>query len=125
MPNCLWRLILVNCFYSSCLQTPTWAQERSGCAVVGIVYDINVQHRSLMLKDKTGFIAKIDVPAQVDIDKLGVGAAASRPGRIAFGDIRQNDLVCIEGNPGDKSFTRISVVVRSDSQKAQREVALK
>jgi hypothetical protein len=32
--------------------------------------------------------------------------------------------VCIEGDPGDKSFTRISVVARSDSQRAQREVAL-
>jgi hypothetical protein len=45
--------------------------------------------------------------------------------RITFADIHQNDLVCIEGDPGDKSFTRISVVARSDSQRAQREVALR
>ena len=78
-----------------------------------------------MLKDKTGFIGKVDVPAQVEVSKLGVGDGASRPGRITFADIHQNDLVCIEGDPGDKSFTRISVVARSDSQRAQREVALR
>jgi len=77
-----------------------------------------------MLKDKTGFIAKIELPEQVEITKLGVGDAASSPGRIALADIHRDDLVCIEGNPGDKSFTRISVVARSDSQRAQREVAL-
>jgi hypothetical protein len=104
---------------------PIWAQERSGCAVVGIVFDIDVQRRSLMLKDKTGFIAKIDVPAQVQVAKISAGDAASKPGRITFEEIHQNDLVCIEGDPGDKSFTRISVVARSDSQSAQREAALK
>jgi hypothetical protein len=55
-----------------------------------------------MLKDKTGFIAKIDVPAQVEVAKIGVGDVASRTGRITIADIHQNDLVCIEGDPGDK-----------------------
>src|SRR4051794_37086416 len=113
MQNCLRRL-LVYCLYGCCIQTQIWAQERSGCALVGIAFDINVQRRSLMLKDKTGFIAKIDVPAKVEVAKLGVGDVDSRPGRITFEDIHQNDLVCIEGDPGDKSFTRISVVARSD-----------
>lgn len=121
MQSCLRRLLPV---YTCCLLMPVTAQERSGCATVGIVFDIDVQRRSLMLKDKTGFIAKIDVPAQVKISKLGVGNAASRTGQITFADIHQNDMVCIEGDPGDTSFTRISVVARSDSQKAQREVAL-
>ena len=125
MRNCLRRFLLVYCLDGCCLHTPIWAQERSGCAVVGIVFDIDLQRRSLMLKDKTGFIGKVDVPAQVEVSKLGVGDGASRPGRITFADIHQNDLVCIEGDPGDKSFTRISVVARSDSQRAQREVALR
>jgi hypothetical protein len=124
MRNCLRRLLLVFCLSGCCLHTTIAAQERSGCAVVGIVFDIDLQRRSLMLKDKTGFIGKVDVPAQVEVSKLGVGDAASRPGRITFADIHQNDLVCIEGDPGDKQFTRISVVARSDSQRAQREVAL-
>ena len=125
MRNCLRRFVLVYCLHSCCLHTPIWAQERSGCAVVGIVFDIDLQRRSLMLKDKTGFIGKVYVPAQVEVSKLGVRDGASRPGRITLADIHQNDLVCIEGNPGDKSFTRISVVARSDSQRAQREVALR
>jgi hypothetical protein len=124
MRNCLGRILLVYSLQACCLHTAISAQERSGCAVVGIVFDIDLQRRSLMLKDKTGFIAKIDVPAQVEIAKLGVGDAASRPARIAFADIHQNDLVCIEGNPGNKSFNRMSVVTRSDSQRAQRDVAL-
>ena len=125
MRNCLRRFLLVYCLNDYCLHTPIWAQERSGCAVVGIVFDIDLQRRSLMLKDKTGFIGKVDLPTQVEVSKLGVGDGASRPGRITFADIHQNDLVCIEGDPGDKSFTRISVVSRSDSQRAQREVALR
>jgi hypothetical protein len=117
--------MLLVCSLQAChLHTAISAQEQSGCSVVGIVFNIDLQRRSLMLKDKTGFIAKIDVPAQVEIAKLGVGDAASRPGRIAFADIHQDDLVCIEGNPGNKPFNRMSVVTRSDSQRAQRDVAL-
>lgn len=124
MQSFVGRILLVCSLQACCLRTPIAAQERSGCAVVGIVFDLDLQRRSLMLKDKTGFIAKIDVPAQVEIAKLGVGDAASRPGPIALSDVHQNDLVCIEGNPGDNSFNRISVVTRSDSQRAQRSVAL-
>ena len=58
MRNCLRRILLVYCLHGCCLHTPIWAQERSGCAVVGIVFDIDLQRRSLMLKDKTGFIGK-------------------------------------------------------------------
>ena len=124
MQNYLGRILLVYCLHGCCLQTPSSAQERSGCAVVGVVFNVDSQRRSLMLRDKTGFVATIDLPAQVEIAKLGVGDAASTPGRIALADIHENDLVCIEGNPGDKSFKRISVVMRSDSQRAQRAVAL-
>jgi hypothetical protein len=125
MRKYLRRFLLVCCLGGCCLHTPISAQERSGCAIVGMVFDINLQRRSLMLKDKTGFIGKVDVPTQVEVSKLGVGDAASRPARITFADIHQNDLVCIEGDPGDKFFKRISVVARSDSQRAQREVALR
>ena len=78
MRNSLSCLLLVYCLHGCYLHTRIWAQERSGCSVVGMVFDIDLRRRSLMLKDKTGFIATIDLPAKVEIAKLGVGDAASQ-----------------------------------------------
>src|SRR4051812_37823840 len=72
------------------------ADTPSGCAVVGVVFDVDVGRHALMLKDKTGLTAAIDLPAQVAIQKMAVGGATS--GRIGFEDIQERDLVCIEGN---------------------------
>jgi hypothetical protein len=89
---------------------------------VGVVFDVDLGRRALMLKDKTGFITTIDLPAQVTIHKMAVGGAS--PGRIGLGDIHQRDLVCVEGNAAAKTFNKVSVVTRMDAQRAQRDVAL-
>jgi len=86
------------------------------------VFDVAIATRTLVLRDKLGLIASIDLPEQVGIRKLGVGGGA--PGRIALQDVHQGDLVCVEGNLNEKTVTNVSVVTRTDSQRAQREVAL-
>ncbi len=94
----------------------------SGCAAVGVVFDVDLTRRALMVKDKTGLIATIDLPAKAAIHKLAVGG--STPGRIGLKDIQKGDLVCIEGNAEAKAFDKVSVVTRTDAQRAQRDVAL-
>lgn len=94
----------------------------SGCAAVGVVFDVAIATRTLVLRDKNGLILSIDVPEQIGIRKLGVGGGA--PGRIGLADVHQGDLVCVEGNLDDKTVTNVSVVTRIDSQRAQRDAAL-
>jgi hypothetical protein len=98
------------------------ANTPSGCAAVGVVFNVDLTRHALMVKDKTGFIATIDLPVQAAIHKMAVGGA--KPGRIGLQDIHQGDLVCVEGNAEAKTFNKVSVVTRTDAQRAQREAAL-
>ena len=88
----------MRCFFLSAVtvwslyaQAP--AGTPSGCAAVGVVFDVDLARRALMLKDKTGLIATIDLPAKVAIHKMAVGGA--KPGRIGLEHIHQGDLVCV------------------------------
>ena len=112
------RCFLLSAVTAWSLYAQAPADTPSGCAVVGVVFDVDLGRHALMLKDKTGLIATIDLPAQVAIHKMAVGGAT--PGRIGLEDIHQGDLVCVEGNAAAKTFNKVSVVTRTDAQRAQR-----
>ena len=76
----------------------------SGCAAVGVVFDVDLTRRALMVKDKTGFIATIDLPAKVAIHKMAVGGGT--PGRIDSRTFSKGDLVCSKATPQLKHLTR-------------------
>src|SRR5688572_11446416 len=114
MKNGCWLLIPV----SLCAQNEL---KPGGCIRSGAVFERDVPGNTLMLKDRTGYVGSVEIPREIAIWKLQVaegGKVSSTPVRIKFEEISTNDLVCVEG-------AKVTVVPRTELERAQREFALK
>ena len=98
-----------------------------GCVRSGAVSSREVAGRTVMLKDRTGFLASIELPPEIAIWKLQMadgGRVSSTPVRIKFDEISTGDLVCVEGDANANTFSKVTVVPRTELERAQREFAL-
>ncbi len=101
MKNGLWN----NCaFYLLILAFSSYAQNEpnksAGCAKGGAVFGIDPLGRTLMLKDRTGYLTSIELPSELPIWKLQMteaGQVSSTPVRMKFEEILTNDLVVHRG----------------------------
>jgi hypothetical protein len=129
MKNGLWN----NCaFYLLILAFGSYAQNEpnksAGCAKGGAVFGIDPLGRTLMLKDRTGYLTSIELPSELPIWKLQMteaGQVSSTPVRMKFEEILTNDLVCIEGDIDAKKLSKATVVPRGELEQSQRNFALK
>ncbi|HYI96743.1 MAG TPA: hypothetical protein VEX68_24595 [Bryobacteraceae bacterium] len=113
MKNGCWLLIPL----SLCAQNEL---KPGGCVNSGAVFERDVAGRTVMLKDRTGYVGSVELPPEIAIWKLQVvegGKVSSTPVRIKFDEISANDLVCVER-------AKVTVVPRTELERAQRESAL-
>ncbi len=99
-----------------------------GCAKGGAVFGIDQLGRALMLKDRTGYLSTTELPKDIPIWKLQLaegGTVSSTPVQMKFEDVRTNDLVCIEGDSAGQSLSKVTVVPRTEAERAQRDFAMK
>ena len=102
MTNGCWPFRCACCvlLFSFTLAAQNDSTKSGGCARGGAVFGLDPLGRTLMIKDRTGYLTSIEFPADLPIWKLQMGEGgkvSSTPTRMKFEEILTNDLVCVEG----------------------------
>ncbi len=113
---------LIGTLAASCLFAQSGTTS-SGCDTGGAVFGVDSIASVLLFRDPTGFIGSVDVPKSTPILRLSIvgGEASGKPAPITMTDIQNGDLVCIQKAADSKAALRVTLVARSDVERAQRE----
>jgi hypothetical protein len=108
-----------------CLHVPLHAQEKAAgpaCAITGAVFGVDLLGKSLLVKDPTGDIRTVQLTSATRLQRLGLTAmSAEKASTIALDQVQSGDLVCAVTSGDGSTISQLSVVARSDVDRAQHE----